>query len=169
MASVRGHWAKAGSISEDPQENKGLRQVQECTDQDSKSHRFDLPGRTQAQMKLFQNTLHSTKTTENKDEHLPKTPGMDNVPRDQSAKGTPERKQPPTPPPKTTFKPAVPKFGNATEIAKDSWITWTGGKPNKDWTGLEDPTPKSVEPNQHRSTSISSQSKSQCSSTLRRF
>ena len=100
--------------------------------------------------------------TENQDVQLPKTPGMDNVPRDQSAKGTPERKQPPTPPPKTTFKPAVPKFGNVTEIAKDSWITWTGGKPNKDWTGLEDPTPKSVEPNQHRSTSISSQSKSQC-------
>ena len=47
------------------------------------------------------------------------------------------------------------------EIAKDTWITWTGGKPSKSWTRLEEPFPKSVEPNQCRSTSISTQSKSQ--------
>ena len=54
--------------------------------------------------------------TENKDVQFPKTPGKEQTPRDQPAKSY----QPPTPPPKTTFKPAVPKFGNVTEIAKDT-------------------------------------------------
>ena len=66
--------------------------------------------------------------TENRDVQFPKTPGKEQSPRDQPAKGC---LQPPTPPRKTTFKPAVPKFGNATEIAKDAWITWTGGIANE--------------------------------------
>ena len=130
--------------------------------QDIKSSGFDPPGRTQAQTKLSQGNLCLHKMTETKDVAFPKTPGKEDTLRDQSAKDMPEQKPLPTPPPKTTLKPAVPKFGSVSETAKDAWITWTGGKPNKNWTGLEDPTPKSVEPNQHRSTSISSQSKSQC-------
>ena len=74
----------------------------------------------------------------------PKTPGMEKTPRDETATGTPGRTAL-TPPAKTTFKPAVPKFGNVTEIAKDTWITWTGGKPNKDWTQLEDPSQVALE------------------------
>ena len=67
-----------------------------------------------------------------------------------------------SPPPKISFQPLKPKFGNVTEIAKDSWATWTGGKPEADWSGSDNPNPSSVEPNQHRSVDIGTQSKSQC-------
>ena len=66
-----------------------------------------------------------------------------------------------SPPPRTSFAPLKPKFGNMSEVAKDSWVTWTGGKPKADWSGLEEPNPTTVEPNQHRSTSLGTQAKSQ--------
>ena len=68
-----------------------------------------MPARTQARSKLSHDSLCLRKMTENKDAQFPKTPGKEQTPRDQPAKSY----QPPTPPPKTTFKPAVPKFGNA--------------------------------------------------------
>ena len=40
------------------------------------------------------------------------------------------------------------------------WAAWTGGKPNGSWTGLEEPNPKTIKPNQYRSPSISTESKS---------
>ena len=57
--------------------------------------------------------------TEIKDEENINTPGKEAVPRGRSEKDSPPRNQPP-PPPKTTFQPALPKFGNVTEIAKDT-------------------------------------------------
>ena len=37
---------------------------------------------------------------------------------------------------------------------------WTGGKPKADWSGLEEPNPKTIQPNRCRTTSVTSQSKS---------
>ena len=73
---------------------------------------------------------------------------------------------PPPPPPRSgestkTFKMPKPKFGGLTEVSSNTWAAWTGGKPNATWTGLEDPNPKLIKPNQHRSPSISSQAKAQ--------
>ena len=45
-------------------------------------------------------------------------------------------------------------------MGTDLFAAWTGGKPKADWTGLEDPTPSTIGPNQYRGTSISSQAKS---------
>ena len=59
------------------------------------------------------------------------------------------------------FKPTKPKFGDIYEVGTDSWAAWTGGKPKADWTGLENPTPVAVAPNQYRTTSIGGQAKSQ--------
>ena len=60
-----------------------------------------------------------------------------------------------------SFKPKEPKFGGLIQTGKDTWAVWTGGKPNKDWTELEDVKPKTIQPNQYRAASISSQAKSQ--------
>ena len=57
------------------------------------------------------------------------------------------------------FKPTKPKFGDVCEVGHDLWSAWTGGKPKGDWLGLEDPTPKTVTPNQYLMSSISSQAK----------
>ena len=58
------------------------------------------------------------------------------------------------------IKPTVPKFGDLVEISKDHFVAWTGGKPKADWTGLENPSPPSIDPNQYRVSSISSRAKS---------
>ena len=60
----------------------------------------------------------------------------------------------------TTFKPKPPRFGGLKRVSTDTWAAWTGGKPDADWTGLENPIPSSIDPNQFRVTSISSRAKS---------
>jgi len=40
------------------------------------------------------------------------------------------------------FKPVPPKMGGLFQHAKDEYIAWTGGKPKRDWTGLDDSAPK---------------------------
>ena len=67
-------------------------------------------------------------------------------------------------PPLTTavpYRPTKPKFGDVSEIGKESWVAWTGGKPKADWSELDNPNPSVVSPNQYRPSSIGSQSKSQ--------
>ena len=59
------------------------------------------------------------------------------------------------------FKQATPKHGGIAEIATNKWAAWTGGAPSDDWTGLKDPNPTSIGPNQYRSANISSQAKAQ--------
>ena len=59
------------------------------------------------------------------------------------------------------FKPKMPKYGGIKEVGPKTWAAWIGGKPKGDWSGLEEPDPKSITPNQYRSTSISGQAKSQ--------
>ena len=62
--------------------------------------------------------------------------------------------------PKTgKFKPITPKMGGIKEISKNVWATWTGGKPNGNWTELEEPNPKAIGPNQYQATSIVSKAK----------
>ena len=60
----------------------------------------------------------------------------------------------------TSFIPETPKFGGREQVSADTWVTWTGGKPKADWSGLEDPNPKTIQPNRYRTTSVTSQSKS---------
>ena len=60
----------------------------------------------------------------------------------------------------TSFAPETPKFGGREQVSADAWVIWTGGKPKADWSGLEDPSPKTIQPNGHRTTSVTSQSKS---------
>ena len=64
------------------------------------------------------------------------------------------------------FKPTVPKFGGIKEVGPKIWAAWIGGQPKADWAGLEESDPKSITPNQFRSTSISGQAKSQNYRTL---
>ena len=59
------------------------------------------------------------------------------------------------------FRPVKPTLGDVTEIGTNSWAAWTGGEPLPDWSGLKDPTPGSISPNQYRPTGISSRAKSQ--------
>ena len=61
----------------------------------------------------------------------------------------------------TPFIPKKPKYGDLARVGTDSWVVWTGGKPKADWTELEDTKPKSIQPNQYRTISITSQAKSQ--------
>ena len=60
----------------------------------------------------------------------------------------------------TVFKPPKPKFGGLTQVSSETWVPWTGGKPNSHHAELVDPDPGHTDPNQCRSTSISSQAKS---------
>ena len=57
-------------------------------------------------------------------------------------------------------KPKKPKMGGLTEVATNTWVPWTGGKPKEDWSGLKDPSP-AVEPNWYRPTSVSTATKNQ--------
>ena len=61
----------------------------------------------------------------------------------------------------TPFRPKEPKFGGITQIGASTWVAWTGGKPNANWTELEEVKPKNIQPNQHRPLGITSQTKSQ--------
>ena len=47
----------------------------------------------------------------------------------------------------TVFMPTKPKFGGIREVYKDSFVSWTGGEPQGNWSGLADLTAE-VEPNQ---------------------
>ena len=62
---------------------------------------------------------------------------------------------------KLMFKPKKPKRGGLSQIGKDLWAPWTGGKPKTDWSGLGVPKPSSIEPNQYRATTVSGLSKGQ--------
>ena len=79
---------------------------------------------------------------------------------------TPENQGATTQSTSATFKPTKPKFGGLEQVSIDTWVPWTGGKPKADWTELEDINPGTIDPNQYRSTSISSQTKSKHYRTL---
>jgi hypothetical protein len=59
------------------------------------------------------------------------------------------------------FKPVTPKYGGIVKLDSKTWCAWTGGKPKTDWSGLKDPEPSCLTGNQYRSTSVSTQQKSQ--------
>ena len=61
----------------------------------------------------------------------------------------------------TSFKPKEPKFGGITQTGPSTWAVWTGGKPNVNWTELEEVKPKAIQPNQYRMSGISGQAKAQ--------
>ena len=46
-----------------------------------------------------------------------------------------------------------PQFGSIAEICRDSWVPWTEGEPESDWTGLVNLVAPD-EPNQHHPSSI---------------
>ena len=64
------------------------------------------------------------------------------------SKGTITNLAPRTGQPSNIFNPTKPKFGDVCEVGHDLWSAWTGGQPEGNWLGLEDPTPKTVTPNQ---------------------
>lgn len=55
----------------------------------------------------------------------------------------------------------IPTMGGKQALSDSSQAIWTGGKPNRTWTALEDPVPSSINPTQFRPTSIGSSTKSQ--------
>ena len=61
----------------------------------------------------------------------------------------------------TAFRPTSPKHGGVEQVGPDTFAAWTGGKPMADWSGLVNPTPSTIAPNQYRGTSVASRAKSQ--------
>ena len=61
----------------------------------------------------------------------------------------------------TSFKPTKPTMGGVTKQGDKTYVAWTGGKPKSDWSGLQDPDPKKINPRQYRTSSISGAAKSQ--------
>lgn len=61
----------------------------------------------------------------------------------------------------TGYKPETPKMGGIQRQSETSWTVWTGGIPNTDWSGLEDPALNMVAPTQFRPDSPSSAAKSE--------
>ena len=59
------------------------------------------------------------------------------------------------------FRPTSPKHGGVEQVGPDTFAAWTGGKPMADWSGLVNPTPSTIAPNQYRGTSVASRAKSQ--------
>ena len=59
------------------------------------------------------------------------------------------------------FAPDEPKFGGLIQTGTDTWSAWIGGKPTSDWSGLENPKPSTIQPNQYRASSVYSQAKGQ--------
>ena len=57
------------------------------------------------------------------------------------------------------YRPTKPQFGDVVEVGPNMWAAWTGGKPKGDWSGLMEPSPRTLTPNQYRMSSISSQAK----------
>ena len=57
---------------------------------------------------------------------------------------------PPIVPPAVVVKPTMPTMGDLSEITPTEWSAWTGGKPNYDWSGLEDANAAFTSPNQLR-------------------
>jgi len=39
------------------------------------------------------------------------------------------------------FNPVAPKMSGLFQHVKDKYVAWTGGKPKRDWTGLDDSAP----------------------------
>ena len=67
--------------------------------------------------------------------------------------------QPPTP---TTTTIPTPKMGNVSNIPGTGMVAWTGGKPNRRWTGLAaSAATEPAGPCQYRSLSISTSQKGQ--------
>ena len=64
------------------------------------------------------------------------------------------------------FRPDKPKFGGLKETGVDVWAAWTGGKPLPDWTALVATDLPSIDPNQHRSNSVSGSAKSKHHRTM---
>ena len=56
--------------------------------------------------------------------------------------------------------PDKPNMGGLTQVGKEDWAPWTGGKPKADWTGLEEPDPTYIDPSQYRPVSAGSAQKS---------
>ena len=59
------------------------------------------------------------------------------------------------------FKVPTPTFGGVKQTDAKTISPWTGGKPNNTMTGLEEPSPKSINSKQYRPTHVGSQTKSQ--------
>ena len=55
----------------------------------------------------------------------------------------------------------TPIMGGVQTLSDTSQAIWTGGKPNRNWTALDEPVPRSINPTQFRPTSITSSTKSQ--------
>ena len=53
----------------------------------------------------------------------------------------------------TAFMPPKPKFGGLTQVSSETWVPWTGGKPNSFYTELEDPDPREQQQGDHDPTS----------------
>ena len=60
-----------------------------------------------------------------------------------------------------TYMPTKPIMGDIKQVGGSDYAAWTGGVPRHDWSGLEDPTPVSVEPKQYRPSSVGGSSKAQ--------
>ena len=58
------------------------------------------------------------------------------------------------------YIPATPKFGGVRMVGTGQFNAWTGGKPTANFSGLENPNPISINPNQFIPTSVGSQAKS---------
>jgi len=58
------------------------------------------------------------------------------------------------------MKPTKPTMGDLTQLSKDEWSAWTGGKPKSDWTSIDESSPvEFTTPNQLRPVYASSAQK----------
>ena len=46
----------------------------------------------------------------------------------------------------TVFMPPKPKFGGLTQVSSETWVPWTGGKPNSHCAESVDPDPVHTDP-----------------------
>ena len=58
------------------------------------------------------------------------------------------------------FKPNKPRMGGIVRTGKEDWTPWVGGKPKSNWTELDEPSPKFIDPRQYRPMSAGSAQKS---------
>ena len=61
----------------------------------------------------------------------------------------------------TAPPPDVPTMGGYKEYRPGEYAIWVGGKPNKEWTQLEEPDPKMIQPSQFRHSNPTSAQKSE--------
>ena len=62
-------------------------------------------------------------------------------------------------PSRKTYKATKPNMGGLCKGEYGDWIAWVGGKPDKDWKGLEEPKPRNIQTGQKRSPRLSDQHK----------